>query len=65
MVPVTLLGIKPTHKCFDMCAAPGSKTNQMIEYLHQNKKKGDKSKNGSGFVIANDTDIKRAYMLTH
>ena len=26
MIPVTLLNIKPNHKCLDMCAAPGSKT---------------------------------------
>lgn len=64
MIPVTLLDIKPTHKCLDMCAAPGSKTIQMLEYLHA-KKKDKKSKNGAGFVIANDTDVKRAYMLTH
>lgn len=45
-----------------MCAAPGSKTIQIIEYLHQNNQ--DKVQN-DGFVVANDTDAKRAYMLTH
>ena len=44
----------------DMCAAPGSKTIQILEYLHAG---GDKL--GTGFMIANDTDAKRAFMLTH
>ena len=59
MIPVTLLKIEPHHMVIDMCAAPGSKTIQILEYLH---------KGGvvpTGFVIANDTDSKRAYMLTH
>ncbi|TNV84770.1 hypothetical protein FGO68_gene17463 [Halteria grandinella] len=60
MIPVTLLHIEPHHKCLDMCAAPGSKTIQILEYLHQNG-----IKIPEGFVIANDTDSKRAYMLTH
>ena len=59
MVPVTLLDIKPEHKCLDMCAAPGSKTIQMIEAIHQGPNAP------TGFVVANDTDMKRAYMLTH
>jgi 16S rRNA C967 or C1407 C5-methylase (RsmB/RsmF family) len=36
MIPVTLLNIKPEHLCIDMCAAPGSKTIQILEYLHAN-----------------------------
>jgi 16S rRNA C967 or C1407 C5-methylase (RsmB/RsmF family) len=35
MIPVTLLGIETHHKVLDMCAAPGSKTIQILEYLHQ------------------------------
>lgn len=34
MIPVTLLKIESDHKVLDMCAAPGSKTIQIIEYLH-------------------------------
>ncbi len=60
MIPVTLLKIEPHHKVLDMCAAPGSKTIQILEYLHQGGVKIPE-----GFVIANDTDSKRAYMLTH
>lgn len=60
MIPVTLLNIEPHHMVLDMCAAPGSKTIQILEYLHQGG-----IKIPEGFVIANDTDQKRAYMLTH
>jgi 16S rRNA C967 or C1407 C5-methylase (RsmB/RsmF family) len=60
MVPVTLLKVEPHHSVLDMCAAPGSKTIQILEYLH-----GSENKSTQGFVIANDTDSSRAYMLTH
>jgi 16S rRNA C967 or C1407 C5-methylase (RsmB/RsmF family) len=60
MVPVTLLKVEPHHSVLDMCAAPGSKTIQILEYLHASD-----IKSNQGFVIANDTDAERAYMLTH
>jgi len=28
------MDVKPHHKVLDMCAAPGSKTAQLIEMLH-------------------------------
>ncbi|XP_006824582.1 RNA cytosine-C(5)-methyltransferase NSUN2-like, partial [Saccoglossus kowalevskii] len=34
MIPPLLLDVQPQHKVFDMCAAPGSKTAQLIEMLH-------------------------------
>ncbi|KPJ19129.1 tRNA (cytosine(34)-C(5))-methyltransferase [Papilio machaon] len=43
-----------------MCAAPGSKTAQLIEFLH-----ADEDKVPSGFVMANDVDNSRCYMLVH
>lgn len=47
-----------------MCAAPGSKTTQILEMI------GSGSSLGEGYlpkggVVANDMDTKRAYMLTH
>lgn len=30
MVPPLALNVLPHHKCLDMCAAPGSKTSQVI-----------------------------------
>lgn len=59
MIPVTLLKIEPHHAVLDMCAAPGSKTIQIIEALHL------EDKLNCGFVIANDTDAQRAHILTH
>lgn len=60
MIPVMFLDVKPEHSVVDMCAAPGSKTIQILEYLHAGKEDQPK-----GFVVANDTDTKRAYLLTH
>lgn len=51
MVPVTLLNPQKGDKVLDMCAAPGSKTIQILEYLHDNVI--DKVKT-TGLVIAND-----------
>ncbi|GFR79282.1 tRNA (Cytosine(34)-C(5))-methyltransferase-like [Elysia marginata] len=34
MIPPLVLDIKSHHKILDMCASPGSKTAQLIEYLH-------------------------------
>ncbi len=34
MVPPLFLEVKPWHRVLDMCAAPGSKTFQLLEALH-------------------------------
>ncbi|KAF5298709.1 hypothetical protein FQA39_LY11719 [Lamprigera yunnana] len=61
MIPPLLLDIKSHHKILDMCAAPGSKTAQIIEILH-----GESNDVlPTGYVIANDIDNKRCYMLVH
>lgn len=62
MIPPLLLDVKPHHAVLDMCAAPGSKTAQLIEAVH-----ADESEGGipDGLIIANDADFKRAYMLVH
>jgi multisite-specific tRNA:(cytosine-C5)-methyltransferase len=33
MVPPLALNVSPHHKCLDMCAAPGSKTSQLLEIV--------------------------------
>ena len=64
MLPPLFLDVQDTDMILDMCAAPGSKTSQMIE--SQLGLRGDKSiVNMTGGVVANDADAKRAYMLTH
>ena len=34
MIPPLVLDVQPHHKVLDMCAAPGSKTAQLIEAIH-------------------------------
>ncbi|KYN33108.1 tRNA (cytosine-5-)-methyltransferase CG6133 [Trachymyrmex septentrionalis] len=60
MVPPLVLDVKSSHKVLDMCAAPGSKTAQLIEMIH-----ADEENPPEGFVIANDVDNNRCYMLVH
>ena len=55
MVPVHFLGVQRHHYCLDLCAAPGSKTLQLVDQVGR----------GSGFVIANDTNRQRLYALLH
>ncbi|KAL7018767.1 hypothetical protein ACKWTF_010905 [Chironomus riparius] len=61
MIPPILLDVKSHHKCVDLCASPGSKTAQIIEALHSTSN----GKIPSGYVVANDIDNKRCYMLVH
>jgi len=61
MIPPLLLDVQPHHKVLDMCAAPGSKTAQLVELLH----KDEKEPIPAGICIANDKDNKRCYMLVH
>ncbi|OQR72984.1 tRNA (cytosine(34)-C(5))-methyltransferase-like [Tropilaelaps mercedesae] len=60
MIPPVVLDVRPGQKVLDMCAAPGSKTSQIIEMLHQGE-----TKVPNGLVVANDVDNKRCYMLMH
>jgi 16S rRNA C967 or C1407 C5-methylase (RsmB/RsmF family) len=62
MVPPLALDVQPFHKCLDMCAAPGSKTSQLLEVIEQSV---HGPVNMQGLVVANDSDTDRAYMLVH
>lgn len=64
MIPPLLLDVQPHHNVLDMCAAPGSKTAQLIEQLHSSP---DPVRGAipPGVVVANDADNKRCYLLTH
>jgi hypothetical protein len=46
-------------QALDMCAAPGSKTFQLLEMLHAGPAPA------TGIVVANDTDSKRCNLLAH
>ncbi|KAG5420405.1 NCL1 [Candida metapsilosis] len=61
MIPPLLMDVRPEHYVLDMCAAPGSKTAQLVEALHAN----DEKQLPTGFVLANDSDYKRSHMLVH
>ncbi|PFX21833.1 tRNA (cytosine(34)-C(5))-methyltransferase-like [Stylophora pistillata] len=61
MIPPLLLDVKPGQKILDACAAPGSKTVQLIELLHDEESQGIPD----GLVVANELQNKRCYMLVH
>jgi len=57
MLPVALLGIEAYHMVVDLCAAPGSKTTQVLEELFAC------DSNPTGVVVANDASSLRSYTL--
>ena len=63
MLPPIMLGVEAHHLVLDMCAAPGSKTGQLLEA--QRASSMSTGVPPTGFIIANDADAQRAYMLTH
>ncbi|OVA15687.1 Bacterial Fmu (Sun)/eukaryotic nucleolar NOL1/Nop2p [Macleaya cordata] len=62
MVPPLFLDVRPDHFILDMCAAPGSKTFQLLEIIHQSTESGSLP---AGMVIANDVDAQRCNLLIH
>ncbi|KAI6652180.1 tRNA (cytosine(34)-C(5))-methyltransferase [Oopsacas minuta] len=80
MIPPLFLDVQSHHKVLDMCAAPGSKTTQIIEAMHQShaqillqlRSSQESTATGlvpnplpPGFVVANDSNNKRSYLLVH
>nr|CCC89782.1 unnamed protein product [Trypanosoma congolense IL3000] len=57
MIPVVLLQVAPEHRVLDMCAAPGSKTSQILEALKLSEERG--------VVVANDLNSSRLDVLLH
>ncbi|CEF97450.1 RNA (C5-cytosine) methyltransferase [Ostreococcus tauri] len=62
MIPPLFLDVEPGHLVMDMCAAPGSKTSQLLEMLHE---ASGPSETPRGVVVANDASLQRANLLTH
>ncbi|CAK9320573.1 unnamed protein product [Citrullus colocynthis] len=62
MVPPLFLDVHPNHYVLDVCAAPGSKTFQLLEIIHQSSKPGGLP---DGLVVANDLDVQRCNLLIH
>lgn len=69
MIPPLLLDVQPHHRALDLCAAPGSKTSQIMEALQLQQQThtgdGDGSQPTQGLVVANDANEKRGYLLVH
>jgi hypothetical protein len=71
MIPPVVLDVKEGMSVLDMCAAPGSKTCQLLEVVGGLPHLSGKDEYGNlvhavgptGYVVANDSDTKRAYML--
>eukprot|EP01122_Echinamoeba_exundans_P011291 TRINITY_DN4438_c0_g1_i1.p1 TRINITY_DN4438_c0_g1~~TRINITY_DN4438_c0_g1_i1.p1 ORF type:complete len:768 (-),score=125.01 TRINITY_DN4438_c0_g1_i1:30-2297(-) len=59
MIPPLFLDIQPHHWVLDLCAAPGSKTTQLIECLHSDPA----TPLPSGVVVANDVNPHRCNTL--
>lgn len=62
MIPPLLLDVQPHHYVLDMCAAPGSKSAQLLEALHKLPRTATLA---PGLLIANDSDAKRCHLLVH
>ena len=54
MIPAIMLKVESHHNVLDVCAAPGSKTEQLLTLLNANRP--DKSLPAQGMVVANDAD---------
>ncbi|KIJ57652.1 hypothetical protein HYDPIDRAFT_64011, partial [Hydnomerulius pinastri MD-312] len=64
MLPPLFLDVQPHHKVIDMCAAPGSKTAQLLEALHAHDT-ATATSIPPGLLIANDSDSRRSHLLIH
>ncbi|BGP19522.1 hypothetical protein JCM10213_000121 [Rhodosporidiobolus nylandii] len=64
MIPPLLLDVQPGHTALDMCAAPGSKSVQILEALH-GPSTPTAAAQPRGLLIANDSDAKRCHLLVH
>jgi len=62
MIPVLLLGIQSHHRVLDLCASPGSKTIQAVDALYDDHATSLEER---GFIMANERDPSRAYVLAH
>ncbi|KAK8484227.1 hypothetical protein V6N11_024360 [Hibiscus sabdariffa] len=62
MVPPLFLDVHPHHFVLDVCAAPGSKTFQLLEIIYHSAKGGSLPE---GMVLANDLDVQRCNLLIH
>lgn len=66
MIPPLMLAVQPGQTVIDLCAAPGSKTAQILESASTAGREGGVPNLArDGLVVANDADIRRCWMLSH
>eukprot|EP00930_Biecheleria_cincta_P094103 TRINITY_DN848_c0_g1_i1.p1 TRINITY_DN848_c0_g1~~TRINITY_DN848_c0_g1_i1.p1 ORF type:complete len:820 (+),score=208.92 TRINITY_DN848_c0_g1_i1:48-2462(+) len=65
MLPPLFLGLESHHLVLDLCAAPGSKTSQMLEVMHWAQVAQAEEGAPKGLVLANELQWRRANMLAH
>lgn len=67
MIPALLLDVQRHHRVLDLCAAPGSKTKQVMEELalKASVSSNEQATGGNGFIVANDANQKRGHLLVH
>ena len=66
MLPALLLSPTSEHVVLDMCAAPGSKSIQMLAQMEATLPPGTSDiGSGGGMLIANDASLDRTISLTH
>lgn len=65
MIPPLCLDVRPGALVLDLCAAPGSKSSQLLELLHLGGSNGriDMSRTVRGALVANEISGKRADVL--
>ncbi|KAF6000830.1 hypothetical protein F1559_001014 [Cyanidiococcus yangmingshanensis] len=64
MIPPLLLEVEPGQRILDLCAAPGSKTAQILDLITSNST-SDRDDLSATLLVANDVDRKRCWMLVH
>jgi len=67
MIPPILTEVLPGESIFDSCAAPGSKTAQLLEEFYRDFDFLDPKAiiNDKGVILANDNNPRRAYMMCY
>ncbi|KAA8492745.1 tRNA (cytosine(34)-C(5))-methyltransferase [Porphyridium purpureum] len=64
MIPPMFLQIEAGHRVLDLCAAPGSKTSQIVDKFEMLRRQNPAQMH-SALIVANDANVKRAFLVVH